>query len=146
MRWAFDEAVFGTKRSASKNSTTPTGTLIRKMLRQPIPKASWVINQPPSSGPITAAVPLTAPTMPSTAARSRGAYSTCTLESICGTIIAAKPPCTMRQTSSISPLPDRQAANEARVKPATPTRNIVRRPKLSPRRPPVMSSTAKARV
>ena len=47
--------------------------LIRKMLRQPIPNASWVISQPPSSGPITAAVPLTAPTMPNTAARSRGA-------------------------------------------------------------------------
>ena len=40
MRCALADAVLGTKSRASTNRAIPTGTLIRKMLRQPTPNAS----------------------------------------------------------------------------------------------------------
>ncbi len=145
-RVARSDTVLGTYLTASTISTMPTGMLMRKMLRQPTPKASLVMSQPPSRGPTTAAVPETAPTMPKTFARSLGAYMTCTVDSSCGTIRAANPPCTIRAATSVSPLPERQAASDASVKPATPRTKMRWRPKMSPSRPPVMSRTANVSV
>ena len=82
--------------------------------------------------------------MPSIAARSRGEYSACSEDSICGTIIAANPPWTTRATSRTPMVGARQASNEPTVKPTTPMTNIRLRPTMSPSRPPVIISTANA--
>lgn len=51
---------------------TPTGMLITKIDRQPIPKASRSTSTPDSTGPTTLAVPVMKPTNPKTGARDSG--------------------------------------------------------------------------
>ena len=143
-RTGTSERVSGTHRSAEMIKTMPTGRLIKKMLRQPIPNASLLTSQPPNTGPMTADRPETPPTTPSIAARSRGEYRACSVESSCGTIIAAKPPWTTRATSRTPMDGAMQANSDPAVKPATPITNTRRRPAMSPSRPPVIISTAKA--
>jgi hypothetical protein len=72
-------------------------------VRQPRPQRSASTSQPPSTGPSTAARPLTPPMRPYMGARSLGENSACTEARSCGTISAAKSPCAMRVTTSASP-------------------------------------------
>ena len=102
------------------------------------------MSQPPSTGPSTAASPLTPPMRPYIGARSRGLKSACTDASSCGTMSAANSPCAMRVATSASPDQAAAAAADARVNPAMPMRNTRRRPNRSPNRPPVISATANA--
>lgn len=138
------ERVSGTARAATAKITMPTGMLMRNTVRQPRPQRSASTSQPPSTGPATAASPLTPPMSPYMGARSRGENSACTDASSCGTMRAAKSPCARRVTTRTSPDQANAAAAEASVNPATPMRNTRRLPNRSPRRPPVMSATAKA--
>ena len=55
-----------------------------------------------SSGPETAPSPTIAPNRPNTFPRSCAGKVACTIDSTCGTIIAAIPPCRMREATSIS--------------------------------------------
>ena len=71
-RSGLGDFVLGTKRAASAKIAMPTGTFSRKMLRHPSPAMSALTSQPPSTGPMTAARPLTPPMMPYIGARSFG--------------------------------------------------------------------------
>ena len=97
------ERVSGTNRAASTKMTMPTGMLMRNTLRQPSPQRSASTSHPPSTGPATAASPLTPPISPYMGARSRGVYRACTEASSCGTMSAANSPCAMRVATSTSP-------------------------------------------
>ena len=68
------------------------------------------------------------------------------IESVAGIISAAPTPWTMRLTTSAVASGAKPAVAEERVKMTTPKRNMRRRPKMSPSRPPVASSTANERV
>jgi hypothetical protein len=87
--------------------------------------------------------------MPYTAkarARSAAGNSVWMKERTWGTISAAMAPCRTREPTSIPPLWAVPVSTDATVKPARPARNTRLRPWLSPSRPPVISSSAKARV
>jgi succinyl-CoA synthetase alpha subunit len=58
---------------------------------------------------------------------------------LCGTIIAAKPPCATRAAISQTRLGDRAQQTETAAKPAVPTGKILRLPKRSPAAPPTGS-------
>ena len=122
----------------------PIGTLMKKTLRHPDPAMSAVTRAPPSNGPITAAMPLTPPMIPKMGARSFGLNSACSVASACGTMSAENAPCTTREATSMSPLTANAPSADASVKPATPMRKVRWRPRMSPNRPPVTSSTANA--
>lgn len=64
----------------------------------------------------------------------------------CGTIIAANSPCAARPPISVPAEPAAAHSAEHTVKPASPARNILRRPTMSPSRAPVIISTEKASV
>ena len=68
------------------------------------------------------------------------------IESVPGIISAAPTPCTMRLTTRTVWSGAKPAVAEDAAKMTTPMRNIRRRPKMSPSRPPVASSTAKESV
>ena len=136
------ERVAGTTRPASMMTTTPIGTLTRKIGRQSVPAMSAVTSRPPASWPTTAAMPDVAPYR----ARARALRSPCkvawNVARTCGTSRAADAPWTRRAAIS-EPMPGaRPQANEVRTKPMRATRNIRRRPKRSPSRPPRTSSAA----
>jgi hypothetical protein len=122
------ERVSGTNRAARAKIAMPTGMLMRKTARQPSPQRSASMSHPPSTGPSTAARPLTPPISPYMGARSRGLNSACTEASSCGTMRAANSPWAMRVATSASPDQAAAAAAEARVNPAMPMRNTRRRP------------------
>ena len=69
-----------------------------------------------------------------------------TIERVAGIISAPPIPCTTRLATSDAVSGARPAEAEASVNRVTPIRKVRRRPKMSPRRPPVASSTAKASV
>ena len=68
------------------------------------------------------------------------------IESVAGIISAAPTPWTTRLTTSAVGSGAKPAVAEERAKMTTPMRNMRRRPKMSPSRPPVASSTAKESV
>ena len=138
------ERLLGTNSTVAATSRMPTGTLMRKIPRHPVPSTSAVTSHPPRSSPAIAPIALSAPTTPNIGPRSSGANMTCTLESTCGTMMPANAPCTTRVVTSMSPLHAREASPDATVKPMTPMSKMLRLPNMSPRRPPVMRSVAKA--
>ncbi len=68
------------------------------------------------------------------------------IESVPGIINAAPTPWTTRLSTSESVSGASPAVAEESVKTMTPPMNMRRRPKMSPRRPPVASRTAKESV
>ena len=68
------------------------------------------------------------------------------IESVAGIISAAPTPWTTRLATRSVELAASPAVAEERAKMTTPKRNMRRRPKMSPSRPPVASSTAKESV
>ncbi len=68
------------------------------------------------------------------------------IESVPGIISAAPTPWTTRLTTSAVWSAAKPAVAEESAKMTTPVRNMRRRPKMSPSRPPVASSTAKESV
>jgi hypothetical protein len=56
-----DPGTFGTRRGIAASTTAPTGTLIRKIARQPSPATSALISAPPTSWPNTAPSPAASP-------------------------------------------------------------------------------------
>jgi hypothetical protein len=135
--------VSGTCARASQALTTPTGTLIRKMLRQP--NAS--ISTPPTRGP--AATEIAPAATQATVARSRSARAVnrCgTRARVAGSSAAAPAPCTARAAMS-QPMPGALAhAAEAAVNTAIPPSSMRRSPIRSPSAPAVSSSAASGSV
>ena len=68
------------------------------------------------------------------------------IESVAGIMNAAPTPCAARPATSQASLCESPMKALERPKTMTPKRNILRRPKMSPSRPPVTSRTAKLSV
>jgi hypothetical protein len=102
--------------------------------------------KPPTTGPIASASALTPAHVPIALPRSCGGNALAMIDSVAGIMNAAPTPCTARHaTSHASPRAKAiMPLDSANV--TTPMRNVRRRPKMSPSRPPVTSSTAKASV
>jgi hypothetical protein len=90
------------------------------------------------------ASPMVAPNIPKAPARSRGGKVTWMIERIWGNMIAPISPWSTRDPISMPGLWASPQRAEASVNPAMPMMNRRLRPKMSPRRPPVISMTAKA--
>ena len=104
------------------------------------------VRKPPTTGPIERASAETPAQVPIALPRSEAGKAWVTMERVAGIISAAPTPWTAREAISISELAARPAVAEVTAKTITPSRNIARRPKMSPSRPPVAISTAKVRV
>ena len=101
---------------------------------------------PPASGPIASAIAETPAQMPIAIPRSRAANVAEMIERVAGIISAAPTPCTARAEISSPALEERPQRSEERVKMATPSKKIFRRPTRSPSLPPVRRSDAKVRA
>ena len=78
--------------------------------------------------------------------RSWGGKALVMIERVAGIMNAAPTPWTARLATSHASLGAKPMVALESAKVTTPKRNIRRRPKMSPRRPPVTSSTAKDSV
>ena len=124
----------------------PSGRLIRKIIRQPVPNRFASTRKPPTIGPSTAPMPITGPNAASGLAMSAGGNASRIRPKPCGSISAANAPCTTRPPARTSGDHARAQSIDAAVKPTVPIRSILRRPTMSPSRPPTISSTASASV
>ena len=104
------------------------------------------VRNPPTTGPIERARAETPAQVPIALPRSEAGKAWVTIDSVAGIISAAPMPCTARETISIVESTARPAVAEVSAKMITPVRNMRRRPKMSPRRPPVAIRTAKVSV
>ena len=102
-----------------------TGTFTPRHQRQ----EAYSVRTPPTSRPIAAPPPESAPKTPKALARSRGSVKvTVMIDSAAGAIIAAKAPCNPRAAKSrpcVVAIPPRA---DAIANPVSPTRKILRRP------------------
>ena len=119
-----------------------TGRLRKKIARQDTSSVS----QPPTSGPMARAIADTPAQMPIAWPRSAGGNALVMIDSVAGIISAAPTPCRARDATSQPSDGAKPIVAEAIAKMDTPVRNMNRRPKMSPRRPPVTSSTANVSV
>ena len=132
--------------SATTNAAMPIGRLTMKIERQPLPSRSMSTSVPPMIGPSTADRPMTGPNVPQTLPISEGGNRSFMRPKPWGSIIAPNTPCSTRDPISMSGDCATAHDSEASVKPPIPTSSIRLRPKMSPSRPPVSSSTARASV
>ncbi|MNW61358.1 hypothetical protein D3C74_394100 [compost metagenome] len=116
---------------ATRNAAMPIGTLIQKAQRQPGPS----VNQPPRSGPITAAMPNRAPMGPMYFPRSLA--GTMSAMMACDRIMRPPPPrpWTARHATSSGNVWAKPAPADAMVNRPIATRNGQRRPHRSPNLP-----------
>ena len=119
-----------------------TGRLRKKIARQETYSAS----APPTTGPMASASAETPAQVPIALPRSSGGKVTVMIERVAGIMNAAPTPWIARPATSAPWLGARPMAALERANTTTPKRNIRRRPKMSPRRPPVTSRTAKVSV
>ena len=113
--------------------------LTKKIQRQP----TYVVNAPPTSGPIATAIPTVAPQIPNAVPRSRPWNSWEMSASEPANIAAPPIPCAPRAT--ISQVGDCAAPHraEARVKSAIPERKTRLRPSRSPSEPALSNVAAR---
>ena len=135
-----------TQAAAATSAAAPTTRLMANRLRHCMPNRFASTSAPPTIGPATIASPAMVAYSPTTLPISSRVNVTWMIASTCGTMAAARAPCSTRAPMSISGLHAIAHSAEAAMKPPTPIRNIRLRPTMSPSRPPVMSSTAKASV
>src|SRR5215467_2265446 len=132
----------GTTNHAAASAASPTGMLTRKIGRQPQPARFHCTSTPPRTKPATDAEPSTPPQTPNTFPRSCGGKVTWMIARICGTIRPAIAPSKNRAAISMAGLTATPHSADPTVKPATPSRKMRLRPKMSPSRPPVINSAA----
>ncbi len=130
------------RRRASGSSTRPIGTFSQKIHCQEM----CSVSEPPISGPLATATPVTAPKIPRAAPRRSAGIAAPIRVSVSGIMTAAPTPWTARKAISSSMPGERAAAAEAAVKRASPDMNSRRLPNRSPSAAPSISSTAKVRV
>ena len=128
----------GTCRAATSSTATATGTLIRKIHRH---EALSTI-QPPSSGPIAAAMPPSPAHWPITLPRSATRNEPWIIARLPGVSSAAPTPWSSRAPISWPGDWATPHSAEARANQVTPTRKTRRRPKWSPSEPPTRISEA----
>jgi hypothetical protein len=133
--------------SWAANSVTATAPMATGRLRKKIARQeTYSARAPPTTGPIASASADTPAQVPIALPRSSAGNVTVMIESVAGIMNAAPAPWRARPaTSQPSPGARPIAALES-ANTTTPKRNILRRPRMSPRRPPVTSSTANVSV
>ena len=105
---------------------------------------AYSVNAPPSSRPRTDPTPAIEPYTPSALVRAGPAGKVvASSDRAPGAAIAAPQPWTRRAMISTVPFGARPPAIEATAKTTTPMRNMRKRPKRSPARPPASSSPPK---
>ncbi len=115
---------------------------MKKIARQ----LTYSVRKPPTTGPIESARAETPAHVPIALPRSEAGKAWVMIESVAGIISAAPTPWIARLPISIAGSWASPAVAEVIAKITTPARNISRRPKMSPSRPPVAIRTAKVRV
>ena len=124
--------------SVPRMAMMPSGMLMKNDQRQD----RLVVSQPPSSGPMAATPPMTAPQMPNAMARSRPRKLVFRIDCVAGRIMAPPTPWSRRAAMSWVPSWAAPAMTDATMKITRPPRYISRRPRWSPSRPRVMRSAA----
>jgi hypothetical protein len=119
-----------------------TGRLRKKIARQ----LTCSVSSPPTTGPIASASAETPAHVPIARPRSAGGKALVTIESVAGIMKAAPIPCTARLITSQASFGAKPAVADESANTLTPKKKARRRPKMSPRRPAVTSSTAIASV
>ena len=99
--------------------------------------------RPPSTGPIAVDNPTVAPKMPNALPRSAPWNSTWIRPEFCGVSIPAVTPCSSRAATNHSALGAAPHSALVTTNAVSATRNIRRRPKASPSRPPATSTSPK---
>lgn len=122
------ELVAGTIRTATRSTTTPMGTLTRKIGRQEVPAMSALTSRPPTNCPTTAAMPEVAPYRATARALRSPSRTWWKVASTWGMSRAAVAPWTMRAAISKPTLGATPQASDARTKPTSAPRKIRRRP------------------
>ena len=117
---------------------TATGRLRKKIARQ----LTFSVRKPPTTGPMASAIAETPAQVPIALPRSSGGKALVMIESVAGIMNAAPMPWIARPAMSHASVGAKPIAALEIAKVTTPNRNIRRRPKMSPRRPPVTSRTA----
>jgi len=128
--------------SVTTTATAATGRLMKKIARQ----LTSSVSQPPSSGPSARAMALTPAQVPIARPRSAGGNVLVMIDSVPGIISAAPRPWTAREATSQPSVGAKPIVADAAANTTTPIRKTLRRPKMSPSRPPVTRNTAKARL
>ena len=129
-------------KSVTATAPTATGRFRKKIARQDTYSAS----APPTTGPIASASADTPAQVPIALPRSSAGKAFVMIESVAGIMNAAPTPCTARPATSQAWSGARPMAALESAKTTTPKRNMRRRPKMSPSRPPVTSRTANVSV
>ena len=128
--------------SVTTTASTATGTLRKKIDCQ----ETFSTRKPPTTGPMASARALTPAHVPIALPRSWGGKALVMIDRVAGIMKAAPIPCAARPATSQASLCESPMKALERPKTMTPKRNIRRRPKMSPSRPPVTSRTAKLSV
>jgi hypothetical protein len=131
-----------TANSVTRIAPTATGRLRKKIDCQ----LTLCTSRPPRTGPMASAIAETPAQVPIALPRSAGGNALVMIDSVAGIIIAEPMPWIARQPTSQVSLGEKPIAPLDSANTTTPARNTRRRPKRSPRRPPVTSSTAKESV
>jgi hypothetical protein len=121
---------------------TATGRFRKKIARH----ETYSVSAPPTAGPIASASAETPAQVPIARPRSCGGKVFEMIERVAGIMNAPPIPWTARPATSHSCDGARPMAALETAKTTTPNRNTSRRPKMSPRRPPVTSRTANVSV
>ena len=133
----------GTTRMPAAMTTSPMGTLMRKIAGQ---LATWV-STPPRSTPTAPPRPPMAPHAASARLRSRPSVNDVVrIASVAGEMIAAPKPCSARAPSRVACESATAQSREARVNRTVPARKTRRRPSRSAARPPSRRKPAKVSV
>ena len=119
-----------------------TGTLRKKIDCQ----ETFSTRKPPTTGPMASARALTPAQVPIALPRSCAGKALVMIDRVAGIMKAAPMPCAARPATSQASLCESPMKALDRPKTTTPKRNMRRRPKMSPSRPPVTSRTAKLSV
>ena len=128
--------------SVTATAPAATGRLRKKIARQETCSAS----APPTTGPIASASADTPAHVPIALPRSSAGNALVMIDRVAGSMNAAPVPWIARPATSQACEGANPIAALDRANTTTPQRNIFRRPKRSPRRPPVTSSTANVSV
>ena len=110
------------------SAAAASGRLTRKISRQPVSNRSASTSTPPITGPSTALSPITGPNSANALPTSSGPKAERMIPKPCGIMIAAQAPWSSRAAISAPEVGARPHSSEAIAKPATPSRNIRRRP------------------
>ena len=128
----------GTARMTRNIVASTSGTFSAKIHRHEPESTIW----PPTSGPITTPIAPQAVQAPTALARSSSGNTVTITASAAGVSIAPATPWSARASTSSSIVGASAQRTDATPKPATPSENTLRSPKMSPSEPPMRMSEA----